>query len=266
MPNQIHYSSTIITHISLIVFLWLTGQITVVGQKVQQDPAAVRVPMVGIHGSALVPAADFADRFGFHANVGGSFQYKTKSNWFFGAQGSFIFGPNVREDNLLAGITTADGFLVGLDGNLYNPILYLRGSYFGLQVAKILPFWQTNPNSGPILQLTGGFLQHKIYYDVKQRGNLPQINTDYSKGYDRLSNGLALSQYLGYHYMSTNRLINFSIGLEATQAFTQNRRSINYDTGAADNSARLDMMIGLRATWYLPLYKKRIIDYNQYNE
>lgn len=235
-------------------------------QDPDQEKRPVQVPIFGVQGATLFPGGDFADRFGFHANVGGSFTYKTRSNWIFGVEGDFIFGPNVRENNLLDDLMTDNGFLVGLDGNLYNPILYLRGIHFRASIEKILPFWQKNVNSGPVIRLSGGFLQHKIYYDVKQRGNLPQISKERIKGYDRLSNGLSTTQFLGYHYMSDNRLINFSIGLEVTQAFTQNRRSFNHDTGLADPSNRLDISWGLRARWFLPLYKKRVIDFNQYYE
>lgn len=250
---------------SLLLF-WLGGISAVHAQLPDQEKRPVRVPIFGVQGATLLPAGDFSDRFGFHATVGGSFTYKTASNWIFGVEGDFIFGPNVRENDLLADLMTESGFLVGLDGNLYNPILYLRGTYFRASVEKILPFWQKNSNSGPVIRISGGFLQHKIYYDVKQRGNLPQISKERIKGYDRLSNGLATSQYLGYHFMSDNRLINFSLGLEVTQAFTQNRRSINHDTGLADPTQRLDILWGLRARWFLPLYKKRVIDYNQFYE
>lgn len=246
-----------------ILLLFLASS-TLLAQPADQEKRPVQLPILEIHGGTFLPAGDFADRFGFHANVGGAFLYKTRSNWLLGVEGDFIFGPNVREDNLLAELLTEDGFLIGLDGNLYNPILYLRGYYFRASVEKILPFWQKNENSGPVVRLSTGFLQHKIYYDVKQRGNLPQINRERIKGYDRLSNGWASTVYLGYHYMSTNRLINFAVGLESTFALTQNRRNVNHDTGLAPSGNRLDIMWGLRARWFLPFYKKRVVDYNKY--
>lgn len=252
-------------HQSFLCALFCVGLIPVLrGQSFSDEP--IKVPILQIHGATLLPGGDFAGRFGFHANVGGGFLYKTASNWTFGIEGDFIFGPNVREDNLLDDLMTEDGFLIGLDGALYRPILYLRGLKVQAVVEKVLPFWNYNLNSGPVIRLGAGYLRHRIYYDVKQRGNLPQTQAPYIHGYDRLHAGVASTQYIGYHHMSNNRLINFSIGLEITTGYTWLQRDFQYDNGgyAAANGGQFDLMWGLRARWYLPFYKKRVVDYNKY--
>jgi hypothetical protein len=44
------------------------------------------------------------------------------------------------------------------------------------------------------------------------------------------------------------------IGLELTQAFTQSRRSYNFDTRSTDTESRQDFLTGFKIGWTLPLY------------
>lgn len=250
--------------ILLCSLLWVGSPLVVFGQSQEDRPVAIS--LVTVQGGVHVPAGDLADRFGVFGTVGGGYQYKFRSNWLLGITGDFLFGPTVKEDSLLRGLLTNDGFLIGLDGAQYNPILYLRGYRFQLTVGKILPVWQRNPNSGLLVNGTVGFLQHKIYYDVKQRDNLPQISKENIKGYDRLSNGWVFTGFVGYHHMSPSRLVNYQIGLEYQYAATKLRRTANYDGEPVSDVFRADQAIGFRATWILPLYRKRSIDYNKYFE
>jgi len=100
-----------------------------------------------------------------------------------------------------------------------------------------------------------GFMQHKIR--IENRGNAaPQLRGDYVKGYDRLSNGFALNEFFGFIYLGNTRLINFTAGLDFTQAFTENRRTINYDTGKHDSSKRFDFLFGIKIYWMIPFYQR----------
>jgi hypothetical protein len=98
-------------------------------------------------------------------------------------------------------------------------------------------------------------LQHKIRIEVVDN-TIPQLFGDYKKGYDRLTNGIALSQYVGYFYMGNRRTVNFSLGLEIMEAFTKNRRDYNFDTMEKDDHLRMDLLIGLRLNWSIPFYSK----------
>jgi hypothetical protein len=100
-----------------------------------------------------------------------------------------------------------------------------------------------------------GYFQSKIkLYDAQQK--IAAVKGDLVYGYDRLSSGFSVTQFLGYMYLSDNRLLNFYFGIEGYQAFTQSVRKLNYDTGLPDTKKRLDMLYGLRFGWILPLYKK----------
>ena len=207
---------------------------------------------LAFNGAASAPGADMADRFGLHGMAGLGFFYKTSSNWILGAEFDYMFGENVKEDDILDPIRTQNGFLIGTDGLLFSPALHQRGYKIQLTGGKILPVLSPNINSGLLITGSLGFLQHKISYFLTEEASLPQLSEELKKGYDRLSNGISISEFIGYYHMSESRLVNFKIGVELTQAFTQNRRSLNYDTMTRDDSNRLDLLFGLKASWILP--------------
>jgi hypothetical protein len=96
-------------------------------------------------------------------------------------------------------------------------------------------------------------LQHKIRIDT--RDDVPLLDKEYVKGYGRLSNGLSLTQFVGYIYCGNKRLINFIAGFEFTQGFTENRRSYNFDTMSKDETKRFDMLSGIKVGWFFPIYR-----------
>ena len=101
----------------------------------------------------------------------------------------------------------------------------------------------------------GGYLSHKIsMYDVGK--NIPQIHGNLMKGYDRLTGGVSINQFIGYMWMSQNKISNFYFGFELQEAFTKGLRGWQYDLMAKDDKQRLDLLYGFRFGWLLPLYKK----------
>ena len=98
-------------------------------------------------------------------------------------------------------------------------------------------------------------MQHKI--KIETVGNtVPFLNKEYRKGYDHLSNGLALHQFIGYQYMGNKKTINFFAGFDFFEGFTQNRRDFNFDEMKKDEMKRKDILLGIKAGWILPLYKQ----------
>ena len=91
------------------------------------------------------------------------------------------------------------------------------------------------------------------------------LSTELKKGYDRLTNGLGIREAIGYRFFDKRNSFNFSVGLVFSQNFTQNRRSINIDTGLRDDSQRVDLLNGFILSWTFPIYGhkgKKIIYYN----
>lgn len=246
----------------LLILLFISIPFFTVGQQTEEEAIApIDIWMFKIGGGAYLPGGDLGDRFGPNGMAGGGLHYKTGTNWIFGADADFIFGGTVVEEDILTHLETEGGYLIGTDGTLFQPEMDQRGYRINLTVGKILPVWQANTNSGLMISASTGFLQHKIRYYIQQENQLPQLNDDFKKGYDRLTNGLSFTEMVGYHFMADEKLINFNIGLEFTQAFTKNRRDWNIDQMAKDDRARIDLMFGVRANWILPFYKPRPPEY-----
>jgi hypothetical protein len=85
---------------------------------------------------------------------------------------------------------------------------------------------------------------------------VPALEGDYLKGYDRLTSGFCLSEFVGYQLLSNSRLLNFFAGVELYQGFTRSRRDWNIDQVKKDDSPRLDLLSGIRVGWVLPLYRR----------
>lgn len=216
--------------------------------------SSLTIPLIGVSYSYQIPGGDLASRFGNNSNIGVGFLIKTKKNWILGAQGAFIFGPNVKE-NVLKNISTVEeGAVIDKNGQFANVRISEKGFTATLSGGKLFPLGG-NPNSGLMLIANVGLLQHKIRIE-SVGSNAPQLDANYKKGYDRLSNGAAFSEFIGYLFLSNNRLMNFFGGFEFTQAFTQNRRSFDFDLMRKDNTKRTDLLYGIRAGWIMPLYKR----------
>jgi hypothetical protein len=215
---------------------------------------ANNIPLVSIHFSGQRPLGDLADRYGDNIAVGGNFIYKFKKNWTLGAEGNYFFSNNVKED-VLVNLKTADGYVIDNEGYPADLRLNERGWTAFIVGGKLFPVLSPNPNSGPLINLGFGYMQHKIhFYDANKK--VAAINGDLKKGYDRLTGGFAMNQFLGYAYLSNNRLVNLIFGFEFYEGFTKSYRGFNYDTGLPDTKSRMDLMVGFRIGWILPLYQR----------
>lgn len=206
-----------------------------------------------------LPGGDLADRFGLNFSIEGAGDFITENNWFFGIQGQYLFGSRVNED-VLAPLRTDEGFIIGNDRSPADIQLRQRGSYMGVRIGHLIGLSPTNARAGLRINIGGGLLQHRIRIQEDPARTVSQLTGDYQKGYDRLSNGPALHQYIGYQVLGRDGSVNFQAGFEFFQGFTQNRRSFNFDLGNSDSPSRVDLLIGFRLSWTLPFYSGRAED------
>ncbi len=235
-----------------IIFIFLSGYVR--AQHNIRD-SSIAFPMIGATFAYQFPGGDMAERFGNNFNVGGVFLWKLRSNWIFGIAGDFIFSDDVKENNILDKYRTPDGNIIDEKGQYATVLLYERGFKFELRFGKIFPVTGPNKNSGLMMNLGIGYMQHKIRIETPG-STIPYLLDEYSKGYDRLCTGPSLTEFLGYLNFGNRRLVNFYAGIEFTQGFTKNRREINFDTGKKDDESRLDLLFGIRIGWVFPLYKR----------
>ncbi|MEQ8703491.1 MAG: hypothetical protein RIC19_06210 [Phaeodactylibacter sp.] len=200
------------------------------------------------------PGGDLGKRFGDHFSVGSGLEFITdKGNWIFGLGMNYHFGNQVGE-NPLFGLQNDQGGIIGNNRGYADIQLRMRGYYIGGHAGKLIPLGFANPRSGLRITVSAGLLQHKIRIQDDPLSFVPQLDEQYKKGYDRLTNGLAFTEFIGYQLLSTNKRINFFAGLEFTQGFTMSRRSFDFATRQQDTAERLDLNFGFRVGWILPFY------------
>lgn len=240
-------------HKYLFIFLlFFTLRLTA---QVNIKDSAIATPLIGVSYSYQMPAGDMADRFGNNSAIQLNVEYKTRKQWIFGANGSYFFGKDIREKGMFDSIVTSDGNIINRNGEFADIRVYERGFTISATAGRMFAFKNPNPNSGLVLNVGIGFMQHKLRIETIGN-NVPQLDKEYKKGYDRLTNGILISENLGYMYLSNSRLVNFYIGFECMQGFTQSRRSFDYDLMKRDTQKRLDILYGGKIAWILPLYKK----------
>ena len=201
-----------------------------------------------------LPDGDLKDRFGNSSEIGAGLEYMTKeNNWIVGVHFGYFFGKEVKED-VLINLRTPEGNIIGSNGNWANIQLLERGIHSNILVGKLFPLIKNNRRSGLRLTLGLGVLQHKIRVQQDSQTPIAQITGDYAKGYDRLSNGLSITEFVGYQHLSNNRLVNFYFGFEFVQAFTENRRDWDFTLDLKDDTKRTDLLMGIKFGWILPFY------------
>ncbi|PHN07611.1 hypothetical protein [Flavilitoribacter nigricans] len=204
----------------------------------------------GLH----LPGADLQERFGLNFSPGVEVSYITdQKNWILSLQSSFQFGSEVKND-VLAGLRTAEGFIIANDRAVADIQLRERGFYLGLGIGKLIGLSPKNYRSGIRLDLGVGLLQHQIRIQDDPVRTVAALTGDYRKGYDRLSNGPALRQFIGYQVLSLDKRANFFAGVELIQGFTRSRRDYDFASQQQDLSQRLDLLYGFRLGLTLPFY------------
>lgn len=192
-----------------------------------------------------VPVGVLSKRFGGSNTVGFTTAYKFGNNYQIQSGINAIFSGKVKENGIFDTMVGSTGYLVDVNGNLAEIKMYERGIIWHLDVGKVIPINKFETNSGILLTAGAGFMQHYIKYTF-QRTVLPQLEGEYAKGYDRLTNGLMLRGFAGYQRIDPKAMLNFVAGIEILNGFTKNRRSFNFDTRTADNTSRNDLMLGLK--------------------
>ena len=191
------------------------------------------------------PIGVLSKRFGGSNSVGFTFAYKFGRN--FQVQGGVntIFSGKVKESGILDSMIGNGGLLIDNTGTYADVRMYERGYNWHVDFGKIIPLGSFERNSGLLITGGLGFMQHKLKFTF-QRTVLPQLENNYYKGYDRLTNGLMVRGFVGYQRIDPNGRMNFYAGMELLNGFTKNRRSYNYDTRKSDTELRNDMLLGLK--------------------
>ena len=198
------------------------------------------------------PMADLADRFGNNINFHIGLERLSLRNWIISTDFTYRFGSDVRED-VLSEFRLPSGQFLAIDGLPVDAFLRSRGASLRFAIGKIIGLHKKSPQSGIRLDVGAGIMSHYIRVQDENQA-LDQIFGEYQKVYDRLTRGFAITEYIGYQYMSTDGHLNFNIGFEFNQAFTSSVRSIDFTTNALGQTGRRDFLSGLKVTWLVPIH------------
>lgn len=240
--------------VSCIVFLLCTISGLYVTSSAQDAPLPKGALLLPVSYSLYASAGDFKNRFGGTSAIALDLQNKTQRHWTFGIRFGYHFGKKINETSLLSNLSNANGTVTDQDGYPAEMQFFMRGISIIGTFGRIINVLPSTPNSGIWISGGAGFLQHKIKIE-DLNGKTTQVGDRYIAGYDRLTNGMALQQYIGYLHLDKNKLVNFHLGLDIIEGFTKNRRSIQYDTMEAETGRRIDILWGLRMGWILPFYR-----------
>jgi hypothetical protein len=236
-------------YFSLFALLFITSLCLAQDSRYSDD---IKYNFLGVSVSYGInnTAGDISDRFGRHSEAGIGFEYHIpKKDIILYTEAKLLFGDRVKEQTV-TNLLTETGNILGSDGRFANIFFRMRGHYIGLGVATTI--LTDEVGKGLRLGASVGLLSHFIRVQ-DDSNSLPQVSGDYGKGYDRLTRGPSLKQRIGYNYVNKARKVFLSIALEITEAFTSGQRPLNFDTGTADNSSRLDILYGLNVKYTLPL-------------
>ena len=252
-----------------IQFLFLILIISLqVNAQVSANDTTISTIIPNFAYSFQFPGGDVAELYDYNSTIGGGFLYKSKKNLILSLDVNFIFGNQVKNvDSILRFLLNDDGYLIDGNGLYAQYAVYERGYSINFRAGKVLNVLSANPNSGLMLMGGFGYLTHRTLYDVQDE-TVPQLKDDYGKGYDRLTGGLNLNQFIGYFYMGNTRVLNFYTGFEFYQAFTKCLRDRNfdqllydpstdtYDVIGKDNSNKIDLFFGIKIGWMIPVYNR----------
>ena len=155
------------------------------------------------------------------STMGIGLSFKTKHNWIFGFEGSYLWGGyDDKGVSILRNIKTQTGRIINSSGEYGTVLMTQSGFYVGIKTGYVIAFNKPNPNSGIVLNVGVGMLEHHIRIE-NRNNNTPPVLGDYKKGYDGLRNGIAARGFIGYQFLSNKKLVNFYGGVEYTFAWTK---------------------------------------------
>jgi len=205
--------------------------------------------------SYQIPLGEIAETFTNNSSIGINLITKKENNFFYGLKANYIFGGDIKDTTIFDNINTENGFVIDGNGTYANIILLQEGFSSNIYIGYAIHFNESNP-SGVYFSAGLGFLQHRIRIDTKNQ-YIPQLNSNYKRGYDQLTNGINSNFVIDYVYFKKNKRLKMYTGLDYSLAFTKNRRTYNLSNmSQTDNKLRLDQLFGIHLGIIIPINRK----------
>jgi hypothetical protein len=213
-----------------------------------------RAVLINLGYGPFTSAGDLGDRFGRGWSIDGGATWIPKdSNLEFGFRAQYGFGTQLKED-VLSGLRTREGLIIGNQRSPADIQLRQRQLFVGPTVGYMIALGK-NQRAGIHLKTSLGYFFHRIRFQEDVVQVVPQLNEELLPGYDQLTGGFAVHQFLGYQQLALDRRLNFYIGGELMAGFTKALRNFDIPTGAPPSTdGRTDIVLGVKAGIIIPLY------------
>lgn len=246
----------------ILSLIFLTPYIVKAQRDIKKE--CISTAMFSATYSFQLPGADTKTLYGYNSTIGASFSYKTDKNWLWTASTNFISGDQIKasREDILGIILDNNGELITGDGIYGSYALFQRGYNLQAKFGKIFNILANNPNSGFFINGGLGYLLNRVRIEFSSSASPPaNLADDYLYGYDRMRGGFAYSGEVGYLFMSSSRIFNFSLSLEFIQAHTKPLREWDFNLMGPDLNTYTDRYYGIRFAVYIPTYKRMPAEY-----
>ena len=244
------------------IFLFLIFSSYLIAQEEKNDTQLDNVILFSINHSFQIPFGDLKKRFGNNSSISCVLSYKNKGI-IYGLEAGFLFGSNVKENNIFDNIDGNNGSIISQVGEIPTIRLFQRGGYIDFNLGKYVQLPSQKARSGLNFSVGSGYIYHKIFIETLVT-LLPQLNDDLIKGYDRLCGGPHTKQVIEYIYFSKKNNIRYNVGVNFIQAFTKDLRKYNYSEQSYVSNKRIDLLIGLKFGFIIPIKERTTEQYYYY--
>ena len=217
----------------------------------------IRPNWVSIHlGSGYQDnAGNWAQRYACTALFDLGAEYQHKEKWLIGFNYMPYTGNTVSTDSLYGGIVGPSQNLFDINGNPAVIRTYLRGYNACLVAGKMWALRESslsNPRTWTMSVVVGaGRIEHytKFQFD---KGRLPQLENDYTQGYDGYRKGFCFSQQFRMQYMNPEAL-SFYVGVGTNQGITKATRDWDLGTFRAARVTQYDLGFNFTGGLIIPI-------------
>jgi len=234
----------------LVLFLFLFSLSA--QEKKEDEKSAISISAINLGVQLQKPLLDFNDRYAGFSILNVGVNSKTINNMVYNFSYDIILGKNVIQDDLSNLYLNNDSLITGLNGQPAALGVFLRGYKVNFGIGKIVKPIK-NRNSGILVELNSGIMSSKIRYKDGAE-NFSFLTDAYLRGFDKLSRGFYLEEFVGLLFYDDEKLINFKIGLNFLQGFTSDKRAYFYASEAQPIENRKDFAVGIKANWIIPFY------------
>lgn len=217
----------------------------------------IRPNWVSIHlGSGYQDnVGNWAQRYAGTALFDLGAEYQHKEKWLIGFNYMPYTGNTVSTDSLYGGIVGPSQNLFDINGNPAVIRTYLRGYNACLVAGRMWALRESslsNPRTWTMSVVVGaGRIEHytKFQFD---KGRLPQLENDYTQGYDGYRKGFCFSQQFRMQYMNPEAL-SFYVGVGTNQGITKATRDWDFGTFRAARATQYDLGFNFTGGLIIPI-------------